>query len=208
MSLLSIVRGSRFSLRCRIAVGLSLRRLLLLWLGFRNGLRLWCRYLRGRLGRLAGFRLHGFLHWCLCRLLRLSYWSRLRSGLFLGLADGSSLWLRFLLNFCSTRRLCHRLANAVEVNLSQWLVLLLRGRLEQALCPVVLSFRSTFLVLSLFLEQSLRLVSHGGILLERLNERRILRIADLRCQFKLLLSNIASFLKEFNCRLKSYVQLT
>ena len=66
----------------------------------------------------------------------------------------------------------------------------------------------TLLVFCFFLEQFFSLAAHFGILLELVDQRIILLIVEFEARFGLHLSQVVLLFKEFNCRLKSYVQFT
>ena len=140
------------------------------------------------------------------RLHRLSL--SLRGLLRLGRALGSSLHLRFGLCYGSSRLLGRLLADVVEIHLAQRLVLLLGGRFQKSIGTSLFPGGLTLLVFCFFLEQFFSLAAHFGILLELVDQRIILLIVEFEARFGLHLSQVVLLFKEFNCRLKSYVQFT
>ena len=165
-----------------------------------------------------------FLHWFWLRfflwlrfLILLFFYHRLCLFLCLGLQNRLfCLHLGFLhrfLRLCFNlfllfNRLClllfrSRLTNTLKVNLSERREFLLWSSLHLSLNALLSLF--LFLVFYLLREQFVGVNFHFLVFLERLNERIILRIVELKTRFCLHFTEIRAFLKEFNCRLKSYV---
>ena len=127
-----------------------------------------------------------------------------------GRTDGSSLRLVFLFGVRSSRFWSGRLfTNVAKINLSQRGILLTRGCSEELFFIALFFFRFLrTLFLFWFFEEFFSLGTHSGVLLKGFYESRILLVVELKARFGLYFAQFALLLKEFNCRLKSYIQFT
>ncbi len=119
------------------------------------------------------------------------------------------LWFRLLFllfNGLHLLLLRSRLANILKVDFPERCELLLRSSLHFRLNTLLALL--LFLVLGLLREQFVGINLHFLVFLERLNERVILRIVEFETRLSLHFTEILAFLKEFDCRLKSYVQFS
>ena len=123
------------------------------------------------------FHYRSYLYRLFLLLRSVIYWLR---------TDGSSLChLRSLCCLRSSRLSNRCLADTIQVNLSQWLVLLLATRLKDALGTVFLRLWCTLLLFGLLSEELFGLVANFLILTKGIAERLILLVAQLKVQFGL-----------------------
>ena len=97
------------------------------------------------------------------------------------------------------------LTDVVEIDFTQRFKLLLLGRFEQALCPIVFGLSRRLLIFGLLREKAFGLATDLCILLEGFDQRLVLGLTEFETQFVFHFSQFVSFLQELNGRLKSDV---